>query len=155
MLLAIREFFERMCRPAADQGDASHALRLATAALLVEVMRADHAFDPREREALLTLLQQHQQLAPEEVETLLELAEQAQREATSLFQFTDLIRDHYSYPQRVALIEAMWRIALADNRLDRYEEHLIRKVAELLYVSHRDFIGAKLHVQQRGAGSIG
>ena len=61
----------------------------------------------------------------------------------------------YSYPQRVALIEAMWRIALADNRLDRYEEHLIRKVAELLYVSHRDFIGAKLHVQQRGAGSIG
>ena len=94
MLLAIREFFERMCQPAADQGDASHALRLATAALLVEVMRADHAFDPREREALLTLLQQHQQLAPEEVETLLELAEQAQREATSLFQFTDLIRDH-------------------------------------------------------------
>ncbi len=81
---------------------------------------------------------------------MLELAEQAQREATSLFQFTDLIRDHYSYPQRVALIEAMWRIALADNRLDRYEEHLIRKVAELLYVSHRDFIGAKLHVQGDG-----
>lgn len=150
MLLGIKQYFERICSPAATQRDATESLRLAAAALLIEVTRADHEFDPRERESLLNLLQQSQQLPREEIETLFALAEAEQREATSLFQFTDLIRDHYNYDQKVGLIEAMWRIALADNQLDRYEEHLIRKVAELLYVSHRDFIGAKLHVQQSG-----
>jgi uncharacterized tellurite resistance protein B-like protein len=42
------------------------------------------------------------------------------------------------------LVENMWRVAFSDQKLDKYEEALIRKVADLIYVSHQDFIKTKL-----------
>ena len=66
---------------------------------------------------------------------------------TSLFDFTRVINDHYSASQKLELIESMWRVAYADGRLDKYEESLIRQVAELTYVSHSDYIRAKLAAQ--------
>ena len=64
-----------------------------------------------------------------------------------LYEFTKLINDSYDYEQKVELIENMWRIAFSDKRLDKYEDHLIRKVSELIYVSHSDFIKTKLKVR--------
>ena len=78
---------------------------------------------------------------------MVELAENQAKEATSLYEFTSLINSDYDYSQKVGLIENMWRIAFSDNNLDKYEDHLIRKISDLIYVSHSDFIRAKLKVR--------
>ena len=83
----------------------------------------------------------------EDITSLQQLAEDEARQATSLYEFTRLINDHYDYAQKCALIENMWRVAFSDERLDKYEEHLIRRIAELIYVSHSDFIRTKLKVR--------
>ena len=56
--------------------------------------------------------------------------------------------DEREYEEKVGLIENMWRIAFSDEQLDKYEEHLIRKISDLIYVSHSDFIKTKLNVRK-------
>jgi len=72
------------------------------------------------------------------------LAETEAREATDFYQFTQLVNDHYSYQDKVKLMENLWRVAHADGRLDRYEEHFLRRVSGLLHLSHSDFIQTKI-----------
>ncbi|WJW75830.1 TerB family tellurite resistance protein [Thiohalobacter sp. IOR34] len=150
MLNVIRQFFERSMRPGLDGGGEAggHALRLATAALLMEVLHADFEEQPVERETVARLLRQHFGLSTAEAEELLRLGEQEAREASSLFQFTALIDKTFSVEQKTAVVELMWRVAFADRRLDKHEEYLVRKVADLLHVPHRAFLQAKLRVQE-------
>jgi uncharacterized tellurite resistance protein B-like protein len=77
------------------------------------------------------------------------LAEEEAREATSLYQFTSLMNEHFDHREKVLMILNMWEVAYADGRIDRYEEHLIRKVADLLYLSHKDFITSKQQARAR------
>ncbi|MDY6828228.1 MAG: TerB family tellurite resistance protein [Pseudomonadota bacterium] len=148
MLSAIRTYFDRL-RPGTNENTATveNRLRLASAALLIEVTRADHSIDEREHQTLRALLQRCFELDGAELDELFELAEAEQADSTSLYQFTSLIHEHYSYLQKVELLTSMWRVAFADGTIDRYEEHLIRKVADLLYISHSDFIRAKLNAE--------
>ncbi|MCB1617006.1 MAG: TerB family tellurite resistance protein [Pseudomonadales bacterium] len=142
MINSIKQFFtERVAQ--IDQQSALEKTRLACAALMIEIMRADNAIDPAEQTALLYLLKKQFSLEGEDIETLNSLATQEVEEATSLFQFTRLINENYSYEQKLGVIEAMWLIAFADDKLDKYEEHLIRKISDLLYVRHSDFIRLK------------
>ena len=88
-------------------------------------------------------------LEKDALQELVSMAETAAIEATSLFEFTSLINENYSYEQRVQLIENLWRVAFADHSLDRYEEHMIRQVSDLIYVKHSDFIRTKLKVKDQ------
>ena len=117
--------------------------RLASAALLVEVARADFDASPGEQDALLKHLSRAFDLSTAELDTLLETAEQHVDNTTSLYEFTRVINDSCTPKQREALIEGMWQVAYADGDLHKYEEHLIRRVADLLYVPHHAFIAAK------------
>lgn len=146
MLSAIRSFFEaRLAAPEDEERTESvQRTRLACAALLMEVINSDHELDERERERFLDVLRDSFDLAGEDLRTLAELAEQEARDATSLYEFTRLINDAYDYGRKTELVENMWRLAFSDERLHRYEDHLIRKVADLLHVPHSDFIRAKL-----------
>ena len=121
-------------------------MRLAAAALLIETARADFSEDDIEQAALETLLCSSLELDPAEVRTLLAEATRQLDDATSLYDFTRVINDYYSAAQKLELITTMWRVAYADGKLDKYEEHLIRQVAELTYVPHSDYIRAKLAV---------
>lgn len=121
-----------------------HRLRLVAAALLIETARADFIQDEAEQGAMEELLSTTLQLARAEVHELVELASNRVDEATSLYEFTRVINDHYSAEQKLQLVSAMWRVAYADGNLDKYEEHLIRHVAELIYVPHPDYIKTKL-----------
>jgi uncharacterized tellurite resistance protein B-like protein len=87
------------------------------------------------------------QLDRREVKELVALAESRVNEATSLYEFTRVINDHYNAEQKLQLIDSMWVVAYADGNLDKYEEHLIRQVAELTYVPHQDYIRSKLEAQ--------
>lgn len=122
-------------------------LELASAALLMEVARADFATDEFELNAIRSLLVKHFSLTNEEVADLTADAAERVDAATCLFEFTRLINDQASMEQKYRLITLMWQVALADENLSHYEEHLIRKVADLLYVSHSDFLVAKRKAQ--------
>ncbi|MDT8396988.1 MAG: TerB family tellurite resistance protein [Pseudomonadales bacterium] len=149
MLASISRFFETYLQPPekTQDEDAVCKLQLASAALLIELCKSDQTISDVETGALLVLLEQKFDLTREMLDQLLVLAEQEAHEATSLYQFTSLINQGYDRDEKVQLIRNMWELAFADGNLDRYEEHMIRKVAELLYVSHSDFIKTKLAVR--------
>lgn len=121
----------------------SDAIRLATAALMVEVMLTDGTLSPAETTRIPELLQQRFGLTPQEAAELTELARQEVTEATSLYQFTALVNQHFSAADKYALVHSLWQIAYADATLDKYEESLIRQVAELIHLPHSRYIQAR------------
>lgn len=133
---------------ALGEDDTQHQLRLAAAALLIETARADFTQDATEEATLVRLLEEKLRLSAAEVKELVDLANHRVDESTSLYEFTRVINDHYTPQQKLQLIAAMWSVAYADGHLDKYEEHLIRRVAELTYVAHEDYIRAKLEAQR-------
>ena len=143
MISALKSLFE----PPADTSEQSleHQLHLAATALLLETARADFAQDAEEQQAMRDALLGTLSVSSAELEEIVDLATTRVDEATSLYQFTRLINDHYAPRQKIDLVSAMWQVAVADGRIDKYEEHLIRKVAELIYVSHADFIRCKVN----------
>lgn len=148
MLNAIKTFFDsKLADGAENVEDLKHRTNLASAALLIEVMNSDYELDERESEEFTKVLRESLAVSEEEVDELTELARSEAHEATSLYEFTRLINDNFDYGKKCELIENMWRIAFSDQQLDKYEEHLIRRVSELIYVSHSDFIRTKLMVR--------
>ena len=150
MIESIKSFFEKNLTKKEEEEAPSSAMSrvdLTCAALLVEVMNSDHELDEREHQEFMAVLQQSYNIAESDLEELIQLAKDEAFEATSLYEFTKLINDNYDYEQKVELIENMWRIAFSDKRLDKYEDHLIRKESELIYVSHSDFIKTKLKIR--------
>ncbi|MDP3535478.1 MAG: TerB family tellurite resistance protein, partial [Halomonas sp.] len=123
-------------------------LELATAALLCEVMRADYDQSDAERAALKQMLTTRYQLSDSEVTELMALAEAEVDDAVDHYQFVSLIKQHYGYEQRCELVALMWQLAWADGSIDPLEEHRIRRLADLLHVSHGDFIRTKLQAKE-------
>ena len=119
------------------------ALELSCAALMFEVARSDFTIDETERESIRLLLTENFALSGEDVATVTEEAADNVDAATCLFEFTSTINDIATVDQKRQLLTMMWRVALADDALSRYEEHVIRKVADLLYLPHHDFMLAK------------
>jgi uncharacterized tellurite resistance protein B-like protein len=149
MIGALKALFEAPPRETPEE--LRHRLMLAAAALLIETARADFTQGGEEQEALETLLVSSLELTATEVHKLVEQATAKVDESTSLYEFTRVINDHYTAEQKLQLVAAMWRVAYADGRLDRYEEHLIRQVAELTYVPHQDYIKAKLDARDNAS----
>ncbi len=129
--------------------DLDHALEVATAVLLVEVTRADFAVVPAEQVRLRQLLEQQFRLSEAELDALLDQAEADADRLVSLQHVTRLINENYDHAMKLRVIEMMWQMVYADGEKDRYEEHLIRQVAELLYVSHSEFIQARHKAEPR------
>lgn len=148
MLRSIKRFFDdRLVFEDRDSAaDSEHVLRLAVAALLLEVGESDYQDHPAERVAVMDAVKNHFGLDQEEADALIDLAETERAEATDYFQFTSLINRTYDLEQKKRVIEILWKVAFADDVLHKYEEHLIRRLAELLHLPHRDFIAAKHRV---------
>ena len=147
MLKAIRDFFEQHIGDAPAPAQEAHRLQLATAALLVEVVRSDGGVAPAEREAMLAAIGAKFDLPAGEAAALIELAEQEARLASDYFQFTSLINRSFTQAQKLRVVELMWRVAYADAALSAHEQHVLRKVAELLHVPHGDYIAAKMRAR--------
>ena len=118
-------------------------LELACAALMFEVARADFAIEAAEQQAVRDLLTREFGLSVEELTRVTEEAADRVDTATCLFEFTRAVNELATVDQKRTLISMMWRVAMADQELSRYEEHVIRKVADLLYLPHSDFMLAK------------
>jgi len=121
----------------------------ACIALLLETSMADDILDESELIALKNTLLSDFQINENEIDELINLAKENVEDSTSLYEFTRDINDNFDAAERVKLIESMWKIAYADGNIDKYEEHIIRKVANLIYVAHSDFIKAKLSAKEK------
>ena len=121
----------------------------ACIALLLETSMADEILDESELMALKNTLQKDFQINEDEIDELIDLAKENVEDSTSLYEFTRDINANFDAAERVKLIESMWKIAYADGNIDKYEEHIIRKVSNLIYVAHSDFIKAKLSAKEQ------
>ena len=154
MIRTIQEFFH--ARIAVSGPDVDHAtvvseqsLQLATAALLIEVSRADANVQGEERTAIEESIASSFGLSPEETREIVELAQKEVEEAISLYEFTRLVDRSFTPEQKKHIIGLLWDVAFSDERLEENEEYLIRKAAKLLHVEHRDFIEEKIAAKAR------
>lgn len=155
MLRTLRELFDTLLPPpgstAGAAADDEHRLRLATAALLVEVMRADGHFGTAEQSAVRAGLVEKFELAPDEAERLVELATSTAQEATDLFGFTTRLNERFTDAQKLRMVELMWAVAYADGQLADHERHLMWRVADLLHVPQGAYVLAR---QRAAAGGV-
>ena len=121
----------------------------ACIALLLETSMADEILDDKEIDALKNTLIKDFNIENDEVDELIAFSKVNVEDSTSLYEFTRDINDSFSAEQRIQLIESMWKIAYADGNIDKYEEHIIRKVSNLIYVAHSDFIKAKISAKEQ------
>jgi len=150
MVSSIKQFFDKYVKSAsAASGEIpDHSLRIATAALLIEMMRADSDINEDEKVIITASMRSKFGLSDEEIKALMTLAEDKIWKANGYHEFTSLMNKGFSYEQKIKVIEHLWEVAYADNILDKHEEYMVRKIAGLIYVSHKDFIEAKLRVKK-------
>ncbi len=154
MIDRIRHFFETSLSPVSSTpNDLEYRLRLASAALLIEVARADVVVKAEEMTVISSAVRTTFGLSMVESDELVQLAETEASDATSYYPFISLINAHYDKAQKVQLLELLWEVVYADAVLEKYEEYLVRKLAELLYVPHSQFIATKLRVLERLQGN--
>ena len=138
----LKSLFQTLFSEKIEQKQSS-TRELASAALLIEVARADFDITPEELARLIDLLATTFDMSSEDVELVTQQANDQVENAVSLHDFTRVINDHCSPEERNELVGLMWDVAAADGDLSKYEDHLIRRVADLLYVPHQEFIRLK------------
>ena len=118
-------------------------MTLATCVLLIEVSLSDDSYDDEEKNKIIGILKNKFNLDDSQINVLMELADKKNKEMISLYDWTSKINEIYSYEQKKELIKLLWDVAFADGRIDKYEDYTIRKIADLIYVRHEDFMKAK------------
>ncbi len=125
----------------------SNLLDNACAALLVEIAFADKDFDETEKTSLKQSLIETYAVDESDIEEIIKDAEETVSESTSLYGYTRVVNDEFEYEDKLSLLKNLWKVAYADGNLDKYEEHLIRKISDLIHISHTDFINIKLEIR--------
>ena len=149
MLRTLKDLFDTVTSPSrSSPAERAHTAQLAAAVLLLEVMRADPAVQAAERTAVVEALRKRFALAEDELARLMELAEGEGKQLYDYHRFTSSLNDHFSQPEKVGIVEAMWQVAYADAHLDAHENHLISKIAGLLHVTHGEYIAAKMRAKE-------
>jgi uncharacterized tellurite resistance protein B-like protein len=152
VLKSLKDLFDGLKPPPASAGaQGEHALQLATAVMVVEVMRADTSFHAGEREAVHAALREKFALGADEAARLAELAEATAHQATDLYTFTSRIDERFGMEQKIRMIELMWRIAYADGHLSDHERHVMWRIADLLHVPQGAYVHARMRAREASA----
>ena len=122
-------------------------LNNACAALLVEIAFADKDFEEREKQSLKESLIQTYGIEESQIQEIIDDAQQTVNESTSLYGYTRIVNDEFEYNDKLDLLRNLWKVAYADGNLDKYEEHLLRKISDLIHISHSDYINIKLEIR--------
>ena len=126
------------------EDDKISSLDKACSALLIEVAYADKIFDESEINSLKESLKETYSIDEEIINELISDAKKTVDESTSLYEYTRVVNDEFDYSDKLELLSRIWKLAFADGNLDKYEDHLIRKISDLIHISHSDFIKIKL-----------
>ena len=143
MFKKITDLFQNLTTKETEKPDPERLSYLAATALMIELSRADNSIDQQEIQTIIAIATDTFGLSEDEAADILSEAELKNAEAISLYEFTDTINENFNKAQKYNLIRNIWRVAYADETIDAHEDYLVRKVADLIYVSHADFIKAK------------
>lgn len=135
-----------------EPADDPHSLPRAAAALLLEMAVTDDGSEPGEIDIVRQAMRKGFGIEPAELDALIEQAHEARKHSVSMYDFTRELRAGLAPEQRAELVEWLWQVAFADAHLDKHEEHMVRRVADLLGVPHGEFIRRKLVVKARANG---
>ena len=131
------------------EGNHHKKLQVATAALFIEMAKADGDFSDEERQRVIHIMQNTFDLDEDCVNELIELSEKKLEKSTSVYEFASIINKHFSRGEKLELLEALWKIIYVDDKLDKYEDRLIKVIGGMLNVDHKDIINAKLLVKEK------
>lgn len=143
MLEKIKSFFESHIALTEQDGYPEDNLRVASAALLMEMLHTEESFGQEKQRLVMELLEKTFTLSKEQALNLMEIADQKRVHATDYFEFTHLITNAFSRSQKIQLIESLWIISFADHHLDIDEEYLVDKIARLICIPHDEVLTAK------------
>lgn len=132
-----------------QERDEFERIQVATCALLLEVAKSDYEFSSIEKTTIAAILKKEFQISAETIEELMEIAKRRREESIDLWEFTHLINENYSKEEKIKVVEAAWKVIYADKKLDKYEDHLVHKLARLLRLRHSDLVEAKLKVKDK------
>ena len=138
--------------PDADEkreGNHNNKLQVATAALFIEMAKADGDFSDEERQRVIHIMQNTFNLDEDCVKELIDLSEKKLEESTSVYEFASIINKHFSREEKLELLEALWQIIYVDDKLDKYEDRLVKVIGGMINVDHKDIINAKLLVKEQ------
>ncbi|GGA70611.1 hypothetical protein GCM10011369_10410 [Neiella marina] len=145
MLNKISQFFDQLTTTQSNETQTIDQ-ELAIAALLIEMANSDGTSSDRELSVISQLLTKLFGVAKTDVDALISKAKQSSEDAVCLYRYTSVVKEA-SIDLRNQVVLALWKVSYADGVLDPHEEATIRKVADLLYVSHSDFVRNKLEAQ--------
>ena len=148
MMNKIKDLITRLStKEEITEESSSNLLDNACAALLVEIAFADKDFDETEKTSLKQTLIETYAIDESDIEEIIKDAEETVSESTSLYGYTRVVNDEFEYEDKLSLLKNLWKVAYADGNLDKYEEHLIRKISDLIHISHTDYINIKLEIR--------
>ena len=150
MLSKIKDFFQENIaieEKTADIKESSNKVAIATCALLLEMANTDEEFSEIEETEIKNIMQSEFNLSEDKVDEIIQLSNEERKEKIDLWQFTNLINENFSKDEKIRVVEYIWQVIYADEKVDQYEEYLIRKLSYLLNVDHKDMIDAKLRVK--------
>jgi uncharacterized tellurite resistance protein B-like protein len=148
MIDIVKRFFGNLPGTGTHNGDPDsvHDIRVATCALFVEMAKIDDEFTAKELEAVLDILKDRYALSPDHADALIAAADQQLEQSVDLWRFAESINANYSNSEKKEILETLWRIVYVDRRMDAHENYLMHKVGNLLRLSHKDLMDAKLKV---------
>lgn len=148
MLNRINDFLNTLFNAEAEKSECVLSIEISCAVLLCEVMRADNIFTEKEQDELEGVLIKQFNLSKQEVSTILEKAFELSENANDFYQFTSRLNQHYSLEDRIKIVTLLWQVAYADGELASIEEHIIRKISDLLHLRHSEYIATKIAAEQ-------
>jgi len=157
MLDSLKHLFSKLVPPADEAGEhaAEQVLQLACAVLIAEVIAADTGVDARERSVMLKALHERFGLAGDEAKQLASLAETTARDSHDLYEFTSHINAQFGMPQKLRMLEMLWRVAYADASLGDPERQVVRRIADLMKVPQGASAGIRDRVARESAAGGG
>jgi len=148
MLNKISDFFNTLLSTDKTEAECTLSVEIACAVLLCEVMRADSVFTSNEQDELSAIITEQFNLTEQEVSSILEQAFELSENASDFYQFTSKLNQYYSLDERIKIVTLLWQVAYADGELANIEEHIIRKIADLLHLRHSEYIATKIAAEQ-------
>ena len=148
MIDLVKKFFgkSRSDVSEAERETTSHDVRIATCALLLEMAHIDGEFSESERESIINIIKKDYDLSDEHAAALIEAAGEELKRSIDLWKFSRLINQNYSTDEKIQIIEMVWKVIYTDGKLDKHEDYLVHKLANLLRLTHRELIDAKMRV---------
>lgn len=138
---------EAVVDPEVQEQDELERVQVATCVILLEVAKSDDEFSSIEKTTIEAVIKKDFGISAEAIEELMHIASRKREESIDLWEFTHLINENYSKEEKKKIVEAVWKVIYADDKLDSYEDHFVHKLAKLLQLDHNELIEAKLKVK--------